>query len=77
MVELMNEIIIRNYYSIGTGKSKGIYEAINNNDCKFVIDYYKSGHNLNIIDERKETLLHKASRNNHYEVFDLLLKLGG
>lgn len=64
------------YEKIGDNSSKDIIDAVMRNDCKFIINYYKLGNDINVLDERKETLLHKASRNNNYEVVDLLISLG-
>lgn len=64
------------YENIGDNSSKDIFEAAMRNDCQYVIKYYKLNGDINITDERKETLLHKASRNNNYEIVDLLIKLG-
>ena len=42
----------------------------------YVINHLEAGHSLDHIDGKEETLLHKASRNNHYEIVDLLLRWG-
>jgi len=70
------ETLRRQYADIGSGDSKDIFEAVLKNDCKFIFRYMDEGGDLNIIDERKETLLHKASRNNYFEVVDVLIKAG-
>ena len=68
--------LLRLYQEIGDGKSKGILEAIMNNDCKYVIDYYKAGFDMKKLDDKRETFLHKAARNDHFEMVDLLIKFG-
>ena len=68
--------LLRLYQEIGDGKSTGILEAIMNNDCKYVIDYYKAGFDMKKLDDKRETFLHKAARNDHFEMVDLLIKFG-
>lgn len=70
------ETIRRLYADIGNNDSENILEAVMKNDCKYIINYLEAGGDLNVVDEKKETLLHKASRNNHFEVVDILIKLG-
>lgn len=70
------ETIERLYANIGNNDSTDIISAVMNNDCAYVISYFKRGLDINTIDARLENLLHKASRNDNYEVFDLLIRLG-
>ena len=70
------EKIWRLYSNTGDNKSKNVNEAIMRNDCRYVIDYFEAGGDINILDNKNETLLHKASRNEFYEMVDLLIKLG-
>lgn len=70
------ETIKRLYQNIGDGKSENILDAIMNNDCKYVIKYVEEGNDIYYIDEKSESFLHKASRNDNYEIVDLLIKLG-
>ena len=70
------ETIRRLYSENGNNDSGNILEAVMKNDCKYIINFLESDGDLNIIDEKKETLLHKASRNNHFEVVDILIKFG-
>lgn len=69
------ETIYRLYKDIGDNQSVDIYDAVRRNDCNYIIKYYENGNDINIIDSRGENLVHKAARNNFYEVTDLLLKL--
>ena len=64
------------YNDIGSGESKDLLEAVINNDCKYIVNYYENNNDLNKIDERGENILHKAARFKHIEVVDLLIKLG-
>lgn len=70
------ETVFRLYQNIGDGQSENILEAIMHNDCKYVIDYYQAGFDIKLVDEKGETLLHKAARNDYFEIVDLLIKLG-
>lgn len=70
------ETIYRLFYNVGDGSSANILEAVMKNDCAYVIDYYKAGNDINVVDQKKETLLHKACRNDNYEIVDLLIKFG-
>lgn len=70
------EKVLRLYRNIGDQKSENITEAVLKNDCSYVINYFESGKDINILDKKKENLLHKAARNDNYEVVDLLIKLG-
>lgn len=67
--------IYKTYENIGDLKSNDIFEAALRNDCKYIIDYYCVNKDINIKDKKCENLLHKASKNNNYEVVDLLLKM--
>ena len=70
------ENVFRLYQDVGDGRSRYILEAVMNNDCKYIIDYYRAGFDIKAVDDKGETLLHKASRNDYFEVVDLLVKLG-
>ena len=70
------ETVRRLYSEIGNDDSENIVEAVMKNDCKFIFRYLDMGGDLTVMDERKETLLHEASRNNHFEVVDVLIKAG-
>lgn len=70
------EKILRLYSSVGDNKSENIIDAVMRNDCIYIIKYYNAGKDIMVVDEKKENLLHKASRNDNYEVVDLLIKLG-
>ncbi|MDD3170996.1 MAG: ankyrin repeat domain-containing protein [Bacilli bacterium] len=69
------ETIYRLYKDVGDNLSENIFDAVMRNDCRYIINYYEEGNDINITDNRGENLVHKASRNNNYEVVDLLLKL--
>lgn len=71
----MNNMYMK-YENIGDMKSNDIFEAALRNDCKYVIRYYENKSDINIIDKKGENLLHKASKNNNYEIIDLLIKMG-
>jgi len=70
------EKIYRLYKNVGDGKSKDIVDAIMHNDCYYVINYYEKGNDILQRDQKGDTYLHIASRNDYFEVIDLLLKLG-
>ncbi len=70
------EKIWRLYSGIGDNKSDSIMTAIMRNDCIYIINYFESGKEMDYVDSRNENYLHKACRNNYYEVADLFLKLG-
>ena len=70
------EKILRLYNNIGDNKSENIVDAVLKNDCIYVINYFERGNDINIVDKKKENLLHKAARNDNYEIVDLLIKLG-
>ena len=61
---------------IGSCKSSSLQSAALQNDAAFILLEKERGANLHIIDNRKQTLLHLASRNNAVDVLELLLKLG-
>ena len=69
------ETIKRIYYYTGDGSSKNLLSAVMNNDCKYVIDEIQKGTDIFHIDSKGESYLHKASRNNNYEIVDLLIRL--
>jgi len=69
------ETIYRLYKDVGDNQSKDIFDAVMRNDCTYIIKYYEDGFDINITDNKQENLIHKAARNNYYEVVDLLLKL--
>lgn len=71
----MMETIYRLYKDVGDNQSKDIFDAVMRNDCSYIIKYYEDGFDINITDNKNENLVHKAARNNYYEVVDLLLKL--
>lgn len=73
---MIMETVYRLYENVGDGNSKNILEAVMRNDCRYVIAYYRQGRDLTVPDFKNETLLHKASRNNHFEMADLLIRLG-
>lgn len=70
------ETIYRLYKNVGNGLSENILDAVMKNDCAFIIKYYEDGHDIKVLDNKKESLLHKACRNDYFEVVDLLIKLG-
>ena len=70
------EAIYRLYKNTGDGSSKSILDAVMHNDCSYVIDYYEFGKDILITDKKGDTFLHKACRNDNFEIIDLLLKLG-
>lgn len=70
------ETIKRLYHNIGDGKSSNVLDAIMSNDCKFVIKYIEDGNDIHYTDDKGESFLHKAARNNNYEIVDLLIRLG-
>ena len=70
------EKIYRLYFNVGDNKSKNINDAIMRNDCKYVINFFEANGDINQSDGKGENLLHKASRNEFYEMVDLLIKLG-
>lgn len=70
------DTIKRLYENVGSGTSKDILEAIMNNDCKYIIKYLESGNKLDYVDQRGESYLHKAARNDNFEVVDLLIRYG-
>ena len=70
------ETIKRLYENIGTGNSKDVLDAVMNNDCKYIIQHLHNGGNLDYIDDRGESYLHKAARNDHFEIVDLLIRYG-
>jgi ankyrin repeat protein len=67
---------IESFSNYGKGNSEDITTAVLNNDCLYVINYLNEGGDLFFLDEKKENLLHKATRNHHYEVIDMLIRLG-
>jgi|GEM_PF-390432 len=67
---------IQTFANYGTGKSEDITAAVLNNDCCYIIEYINRGNDIFIVDEKEENLLHKAARNHHYEMVDMLLRLG-
>ncbi|HOI46687.1 MAG TPA: ankyrin repeat domain-containing protein [Bacilli bacterium] len=67
---------IESFSNYGTGNSEDIVTAVINNDCLFVINYLNEGGDILFVDDKKETLLHKATRNHHYEIIDMLIRLG-
>lgn len=70
------ETIYRLYKNTGDGSSKTILDAVMKNDCNYVIDYYELGKDILLTDKKGDTFLHKACRNDNFEIIDLLLKLG-
>lgn len=70
------DAIYRLYKNTGDGSSKNILQAIMNNDCCYVIDYYELGKDILYSDKKGDTFLHKACRNDNFDIIDLLLKLG-
>ena len=70
------EMEINQYMNYGDGRSESIYIAALKNDCKYILNYIKDGNILDITDERKQTLLHLATRNKALQSLQLLLTLG-
>ena len=56
------ETIYRLYKNVGNGLSENILDAVMKNDCAFIIKYYEDGHDIKVLDNKKESLL----QNNHY-----------
>ena len=64
------------YFSQGNGMSESIFIAALRNDTKYIVNYFKTGNNLEIVDERNQSLLHLATRNKALFSLELLLELG-
>ena len=67
-----NNIIL----SAPTSWGKSIYIAALKNDTGYILNYLKEGNDLHLKDERKQTLLHLATRNKARISLQLLLQLG-
>lgn len=67
---------ISNNISNRLENSEAIYIAALTDDVKFINDYHQEGSDINILDERHQSLLHLATRNKAMLSFELLLKLG-
>ena len=46
------------YLNYGNGSSDSIYMAALTDDSKYIVEYYESGSDIHLIDERMQTLLH-------------------
>jgi len=55
-------------------KSTNIFNAIDNNDCVYIKNYFDLGNDINITNTRDENLLHRAARKGSFETFSMLLK---
>ena len=70
------EMDLSEYVRNGNGSSESIYIAALKNDTGYILNYLKEGNDLHLKDERKQTLLHLATRNKARISLQLLLQLG-
>jgi len=57
-------------------KSTNIFNAIDNNDCVYIKNYFDLGNDINITNTRDENLLHRAARKGSFETFSMLINYG-
>jgi serine/threonine-protein phosphatase 6 regulatory ankyrin repeat subunit B len=67
---------LNEYNKYGDGRSDSIYIAALKDDTKYILKYLNEGNDLLIKDERKQSLLHLATRNKARISLELLLKVG-
>lgn len=67
---------ISKYLIIGDGLSDSIFTAALKNDVKFIIEYYENGGEMEVVDERNQSLLHLACRNKSLDALKILLYFG-
>ena len=54
---------ISKYVTIGDGLSESIFIAALKNDAKYIIEYYEDGGDMEVSDDRNQSLIHLACRN--------------